>query len=45
MGEISEMMLEGILCQECGGYIDDGQADNYPRSCKDCIHDAKEAKP
>lgn len=40
MGEIAEMMLEGILCQECGGFIDDHEADGYPRSCKDCQEDA-----
>ena len=31
MGEIADMMLEGILCQHCGGYI--GSACGYPRSC------------
>lgn len=45
MGEIAEMIHEGILCQECGGLIEDlipsvGEellgAPGYPRACEDC---------
>lgn len=40
MGEITEMILEGILCQECGGLMDDVTEDSpvpgYPRTCDDC---------
>lgn len=40
MGEISDMMLEGILCQECGQYVDyhtgESRACGYPRFCPDC---------
>lgn len=39
MGEIAEMMIEGILCQFCGVYMDDGEAPGYPRSCTDCAED------
>lgn len=35
MGEISDMILEGILCQECGGFV--GEACGYPRTCDDCL--------
>jgi len=35
MGEIAEMVLDGILCEECGGFID-GCAAGYPRQCADC---------
>lgn len=35
MGEIADMMLDGMLCQECGVFIDDDQS-GYPRSCKSC---------
>lgn len=57
MGEISEMITEGILCRECGQYIDDDDdprtcgADGYPRFCADCGGDpntnyaAKKQKP
>ncbi len=35
MGEISEMMMEGTLCQGCGVFM--GEAgDGFPRSCPDC---------
>ena len=47
MGELSEMMLDGLLCQECGAYIggtpDDptgGHPDagnGYPVTCDECI--------
>jgi hypothetical protein len=35
MGEITELILEGFLCQVCGSFIDD-QAAGYPRTCEDC---------
>ncbi len=35
MGEIAEMMLDGTLCQVCGGIID-GDTPGYPRYCEDC---------
>jgi|tagenome__1003787_1003787.scaffolds.fasta_scaffold20938243_3 hypothetical protein len=35
MGDIAEMVLEGILCEECGSFID-GCAAGYPRQCADC---------
>ena len=37
MGEVAEMMLDGTLCQECGGVID-GTTPGYPRTCEDCLH-------
>jgi len=39
MGEITEMILEGILCQGCGVYIGDGIG--YPRFCKECEEEIK----
>ena len=35
MGEITEMILEGILCELCGVYIDDNFK-GIPRKCKNC---------
>ncbi len=35
MGEISEMMLDGTLCSQCGVYIDD-EVPDHPRKCSDC---------
>lgn len=40
MGEISEMYLDGTLCEECGSYI--GEAVHYPRKCEDCSPRKKE---
>ena len=34
MGDAAEMVLEGILCEECGEYI--GDAVGYPRKCDSC---------
>jgi len=34
MSEMTDMVMEGILCQCCGVYI--GEGDGYPESCKDC---------
>jgi methionyl-tRNA synthetase len=36
MGDIAEMILEGILCEDCGCYIEDEEAEGYPRKCNDC---------
>lgn len=39
MGDIADMVLEGILCQECGVYIEpkeEGKAYDCPRTCQWC---------
>lgn len=36
MGEIADMMLDGTLCEQCGGAIGDRQSPGYPRLCVDC---------
>lgn len=36
MGDVSEMILAGVLCEQCGGAIGDGQAPGHPRKCSDC---------
>lgn len=35
MGEIAEMVLDGLLCEQCGIFVD-GEETGYPRSCEDC---------
>lgn len=35
MGEIAEMMLEGILCDGCGAFIDE-HPPGHTRSCANC---------
>ena len=41
MGEITEMILEGILCQICGVFMGEDEdepfeAPGYPVTCKEC---------
>lgn len=35
MGEISDMMLDGTLCEQCGEFIDEEGGD-FPRLCASC---------
>lgn len=35
MGEVADLVIDGILCQLCGTLVD-GSATGYPRSCEDC---------
>lgn len=35
MGDIVEMILDGILCEVCGVVID-GECVEYPRICDSC---------
>lgn len=42
MGETAEMMIEGILCQQCGVYIEEGEAQGFPRYCPSCNPRRKE---
>ena len=34
MGELSEMILDGVLCELCGVYV--GVECGYPRKCVTC---------
>lgn len=36
MGDLSDMILDGILCEGCGSYIDDEEL-GFPRKCDDCV--------
>jgi DNA-directed RNA polymerase subunit RPC12/RpoP len=49
MGEIADMMLDGILCETCGVLMDDlipetgntlRSAPGFPRQCPDCLKSA-----
>jgi len=35
MGDIADSMIEGLLCQYCGVFLD-GEEPGYPRSCYAC---------
>ena len=41
MSEISEMMLDGTLCEGCGVHLK-GRAAGLPRRCSDCKKDLAE---
>lgn len=36
MGEVAEMMLEGLLCSGCGACFDDEESPGHPRKCAEC---------
>lgn len=35
MGDVADMIIDGILCEQCGVLID-GNISGYPRSCGYC---------
>lgn len=35
MGEIADDMVNGLICEQCGTFID-GREPGYPRRCADC---------
>lgn len=39
MGEVAEMVLEGLLCESCGGLMDDLEAPGYTRQCDYCLEE------
>ena len=44
MGEVADMMREGVLCQECGVFLGEDasyQAPGYPVTCNDCKREAR----
>lgn len=43
MGEVTEMMLDGILCESCGVAIGDGVG--YPRKCGHCQRQERAMAP
>lgn len=41
MGEIAEMMLEGEICEVCGGFLDDPTG--FPTTCAGCLGETVDA--
>ena len=35
MGDVVELMLDGVLCEVCFGFVD-AEPCGYPRKCDDC---------
>lgn len=44
MGEIAEMVINGLLCQKCGGWMEDMEEPGYPRTCQYCKQERKQIK-
>jgi len=43
MGEIAELIVEGVVCQYCMlPFEDNGEGCGYPRTCEDCMEGIKE---
>ena len=47
MGEIADMMLEGLLCECCGVYLGPDDSEEFeptgvPTPCEDCKQDREE---
>lgn len=38
MGDIAEAVVDGMLCQTCGVFLDGGSP-GHPRWCEDCAPD------
>ena len=41
MGDIADMMLEGVLCEGCGGLL--GEGHGFPGLCHDCAKEGRAA--
>lgn len=44
MGDIADDMLNGLMCQVCGEFLD-GEEPGYPRSCAGCSDDDDDDQP
>lgn len=43
MNQMTELILEGVLCEQCGGFID-GEETGYSRTCEGCVYDEIESE-
>lgn len=42
MGDVADFMLDGVLCEWCGSYIEG--SGGYPQLCADCFDEATPAR-
>jgi len=35
-GEAADAAINGLVCQVCGVFMDDGEEPGYPRTCDGC---------
>jgi len=43
MGEIADAMINGLMCEQCGVYLD-GEEPGFTRCCTDCAEDPEIAE-
>lgn len=36
MGEYSDMIMQGLICDKCGDHFEDEESPGYPRVCDLC---------
>jgi len=36
MGDAADLILEGVVCEICGEYMNDGDGCGYPVTCDGC---------
>lgn len=39
MGEITDMILDGELCEVCGVHLEDSEERPYPHKCEGCKYE------
>ena len=37
MGDIADMILEGVLCEGCGDFM--GEGEGFPQYCAGCLNE------
>lgn len=41
MGEMTDLMLQGVTCQECGEFMTNDDGPGHPQTCDNCISENK----
>lgn len=44
-GEIADMMLDGLMCEGCGVWMDDFESPGYARLCAGCRRERRQRVP
>ena len=39
MSEITELILDGFICEVCCAVFDDHETPGHPRTCEDCLEE------
>lgn len=41
MGETTELIMEGHLCEHCGVYLNTKGIEGFPQTCRGCMKDLR----